>query len=180
MLRYMTSTGRLLVKPSADVAIVISADVLSQLAGLRQLVPHVPESGGLLLGRLFGSGDESAIEVVTAPGNGDVQSRFGFFRSSRHQRAVDNYWRRTAGEGTYLGLWHTHPEPVPTPSGVDLADWRRALKKDVFYGKGLVFAIVGMKAFSFWYGNSPRNIKFVGCFEIEKHVENLSAQRHTP
>lgn len=108
----MTSTGRLLVKPSLDVSIVLSADVLSRLAGLRQLAPQNPESGGLLLGRLFGNGNESAIEQASVPGRGDVQSRFGFFRSSRHQLAADRYWRQTAGEGTYLGLWHTHPELV--------------------------------------------------------------------
>lgn len=156
MLRYMTSTGRLLVKPSTDVSIVISTDVLSRLADLRQLDSHRPESGGLLLGRLFGGGNESAVEAVTVPGSGDRQSRFSFFRSSVHQRAAEQYWKRTGGEGTYLGLWHTHPEPVPSPSGVDLEDWRRALKKDVYHGSGLLFAIVGTTALGFGMEMPPR------------------------
>lgn len=180
MLRYMTSTGRLLVKPSTDVSIVISTDVLSRLADLRQLDSHRPESGGLLLGRLFGGGNESAVEAVTVPGSGDRQSRFSFFRSSVHQRAAEQYWKRTGGEGTYLGLWHTHPEPVPSPSGVDLEDWRRALKKDVYHGSGLLFAIVGTTALGFWYGNAPKKINFVGNFKIEKHVRNLSVTTNTP
>lgn len=180
MLRYMTSTGRLLVKPSADVSVVISTDVLSQLAALKQLDSHRPESGGLLLGRLFGDGNESAVEAVTVPGGGDKQSRFGFFRSSFHQRAAEKYWKRTDGEGTYLGLWHTHPEPIPNPSGVDMEDWRRALKKDVFHGRGLLFAIVGTRAVGFWYGSAPKKINFVGNFEIVKYVGNQSFQRYAP
>lgn len=175
----MKSTGRLLVKPSADVSIVISTDVLSQLANLRQQDSHQPESGGLLLGRLFGCGHDSAVEEITVPGRGDKQSRFSFFRSPHHQRAAEKYWKRTDGEGTYLGLWHTHPEHTPTPSGVDMDDWRRALKKDVFHGGGLIFTIVGTRAIGIWYGNSPKKINFVGNFEIEKHVRNLSSQRHT-
>lgn len=172
----MTSTGRLLVKPSADVSIVISADVLSRLAGLRQLESHRLESGGLLLGRLFGCGRESVVETVTMPGSGDKQSRFNFFRSSHHQNAAEKYWKQTGGQGTYLGLWHTHPELVPTPSGIDKIDWRRALKKDVFFGDGLLFAIVGTKDLGFWYGRSSKKIRFVGNFEIEKNVGNLSSQ----
>lgn len=180
MLRYMTSTGRLLVKPSTDVSVVISTDVLSQLADLRQLDSHRPESGGLLLGRLFRDGNESAVEAVTVPGKGDKQSRFSFFRSSVHQRAAEQYWKRTGGEGTYLGLWHTHPEPVPNPSGVDMDDWQRALRKDVFHGSGLLFAIVGTTALGLWYGNAPKKINFVGNFKIEKHVRNLSVTTNTP
>jgi integrative and conjugative element protein (TIGR02256 family) len=171
----MTSTGRLLVKASADVSFVVSTDVLPQLTDLRQMDPHLPESGGLLLGRLFGNGNQSAVEDVTVPGKGDRQSRFSFFRSTRHQRAADKYWKQTGGEGTYLGLWHTHPEPVPNPSGVDMEDWRRALKKDLFHGDGLLFTIVGTKAIGFWYGTAPKKIEFVGNFEMGKHVKNLSA-----
>lgn len=179
MLRYMKSTGRLLVKPSTDVSIVISTDVLFRLADLRQLDSHRPESGGLLLGRLFGGGNESAVEAVTVPGDGDRQSRFSFFRSSLHQRAAEKYWKLTGGEGTYLGLWHTHPELIPSPSEVDIEDWQRALKKDVFHGNGLLFAIVGMKALGFWYGISAKKIIFVGNFEIEKHVKHLYSTTNT-
>jgi len=178
VLLYMTSTDRLLVKPVEDVTIVIATDVLSRLVELRQLDSYRPESGGLLLGRLFGTSNEAAVEELTLPGSGDKQSRFGFFRSSSHQRAAESYWKRTGEKGTYLGLWHTHPERTPSPSGVDMEDWQRALKKDVFYGKGLLFAIVGTKAIGFWYGSKPKEVNFVGHFEIEQYVGNLYSQGH--
>jgi len=173
VLWYMKSTARLLVKPSDEVSIAISAEVLSRLIDLRQLDSQQPESGGLLLGRVFGDGSDAAVEEVTLPGKGDKQSRFGFFRSSYHQHLAEKYWKRTDGEGTYLGLWHTHPEPVPHPSGIDTDDWKRALKKDVFHGKGLLFAIVGTREMGFWYGASIKKIKFVGNFEVGEHVRNL-------
>lgn len=180
MLRYMKSTARLLVKADEGTSLVVSTEALSRLIELRQLESHMPESGGLLLGRLFGNGNESAVEQVTVPGKGDKQSRFGFFRSNHHQRAAEKYWRQTNGEGTYLGLWHTHPEPIPNPSGVDMDDWRRALKKDVYHGKGLLFAIVGTRMMGFWYGYTAKKITFVGNFEISKHVKNLSATGSAP
>lgn len=175
MLRYMTSTGRLLVKPSASVSIVVSVGVLSCFAKLRQLDLYRPESGGVLMGRVFGAGNEYAVEEVTVPCGQDKQSRSSFFRSPFHHRAAERYWKQTRGEGTYLGLWHTHPELTPKPSRVDMADWRRALKKDVFHGSGLLFVIVGTKELGFWYGGSSRRVNFLGNFEIKRYVDNLSS-----
>jgi hypothetical protein len=42
---------------------------------------------------------------------------------------------------------------VPRASSVDLADWRRRLRADVFDGDSLVFLIVGTEATCAWEGS---------------------------
>lgn len=168
----MTSTGRLLLQPSNQVSIVIASEVMTRLSHHRQTQLHQPESGGLLLGRIFGYGNDCVVEELTEPGYGDRQSRFRFFRSKRHQRMADTYWRRSGEKLTYLGLWHTHPESDPSPSSIDLEDWRRALNAGRYHVDGLLFTIIGTQSIGFWYGDPRRRIKLINRFEVAKHVYN--------
>lgn len=162
-----------MIKPSEDVSFVISRGAMRRILAQLQTYPNALESGGLLLGRIFGSGNDSAIEVATLPGKGDQQSRHSFYRSGRHQRIADKYWRKSGETRTYLGSWHTHPEARPAPSGTDMNDWRQALRKDVFYSKGLLFVIAGTDFFGFWHGKRPHRIRYMGHLEIAAYVNNL-------
>ena len=58
-----------------------------------------------------------------------------------HQRVVCGMFARSGGRSIYLGTWHTHPEPVPTPSGIDRKDWAACLRAN--RGRPLAFALVG-------------------------------------
>jgi integrative and conjugative element protein (TIGR02256 family) len=51
-------------------------------------------------------------------------------------------WKTTGGEVDYLGEWHTHPESIPSPSGIDQHEWSRLMSKRGG-GSPLVTAIVG-------------------------------------
>jgi integrative and conjugative element protein (TIGR02256 family) len=64
---------------------------------------------------------------------------------------IDQAWHISSGTCTYLGEWHTHPEPIPTPSVVDRSDWRRRLMTDQTT-KPLFFVIVGMEQTRVWQG----------------------------
>lgn len=59
-------------------------------------------------------------------------------------------WRDQSSTMAYLGLWHTHPEKDPTPSGVDLRDWQQAVSRDTFEGEQLFFPIVGTCQIRVW------------------------------
>ncbi len=117
-----------------------------------QDVPEKTEAGGVLLGRhLLGTSDV-IVDCVTDPMGGDRRSRFRFFRARKpHQEAVDQAWRRSGGTCVYLGEWHTHPEPHPSPSHIDWKNWQLKLRHNKF-GSPLFFVIVGTATTSVWEG----------------------------
>lgn len=84
------------------------------------------------------------VEVVTKlPAQWSAFSSVGF-----DMRAVEAERKRFFEQGLHcLGFWHTHPEPIPHPSGTDLqmaADHANASKR-LF--TGLLFLIVGKAPF---------------------------------
>ena len=108
----------------------------------RQTVATASESFGVLMGTTSVDRREIWIETVTTPMPRDRCSRFSFaLRDPGHQRAVSRKFASSAGRAIYLGTWHTHPEPVPTPSWIDLNDWVICLRAN--RGRPLAFAIVG-------------------------------------
>lgn len=99
--------------------VIISDEVQELFRQFRQLGKLDHEAGGILLGQMEGN----IILVTTAsiPGFGDKSSRFGFERDKkRAQEIIDYQFAISKGTIIYLGEWHTHPEPVPTPSGQDM------------------------------------------------------------
>lgn len=167
MLQFLKSSQRLLLTTKCGWQIVLAEEVLRQLYHHRQISDAAPETGGVLLGKLLLRDGAGVVEALTRPGRGDRQARFGFFRSERHHWEAQSYWRTTAQTGAYLGLWHSHPEAVPTPSSVDLTDWKRALQHDVFPGQGLLFAIVGTEAVGLWVGLKRKRLELIGHWAWE-------------
>ena len=110
----------------------------------RQTAAAASESFGVLMGTTSVDRREIWIEAVTTPMPRDRCSRFSFaLRDQGHQRAVSRRFASSDGSAIYLGTWHTHPEPVSTPSRVDLNDWVTCLRAN--RGRPLVFALVGSK-----------------------------------
>ena len=122
--------------------------------------PNAMEAGGVLMGRHIRGTRDVVVDSVTTPMRGDRRSRFSFHRSQRpHQRALNGAWESSQGTCVYLGEWHTHPEPYPTPSSIDLADWRKRLRHDVVDSESLFFVIVGQELCAAWEGfRSTREI----------------------
>lgn len=110
----------------------------------RQVHPDSNESFGVLIGST--SLDRRAIYVkqVTTPLPADLQTRCSFtLQDPQHQREVDSAHAKSGSSQIYLGTWHTHPDPIPSPSRVDKADWRKCIFRNVF--RPLVFIIVGTR-----------------------------------
>lgn len=137
----------------------IAAQALVLLSRHRQLSAKVPEAGGVLLGRHLLESEEVVVDEVTEPQVTDRRGRFSFFRSSRHDALARERWLATRETSGYLGLWHTHPEAVPTPSNVDEDDWRLALERDSFEGQHLHFIIVGTAALRVWVGRNGKPLQ---------------------
>ena len=124
------------------------------------------EAGGLALGYIDIETGGLLAEKLTLPGRGDKRSRTGFFRGPRHHMEAVEWHRSTGARGTILGLWHTHPEPIPHPSDTDWADLSNVLDHGTYNGLGLVYLIVGTEQIGSWFGQRGGRIHKIGHIPI--------------
>lgn len=105
----------------------------------------------MLLGRLIAGSRDVIVDEVTEPQAQDRSTRFSFFRARNpSQRLIDLAWDRSAGTRIYLGEWHTHPEPDPTPSCKDRRNWRRIVRRGEYAQDSLSFVILGQRETRVW------------------------------
>jgi integrative and conjugative element protein (TIGR02256 family) len=130
--------------------LIIVEHALRQLQAFAQHRWWNCEAGGVLLGRHLLDSHDVVVDEVSTPQNSDRRSRFGFFRSSKHEQVARQRWSQENSTSAYLGLWHTHPERDPTPSGVDRRDWQQAVAGDTYEGDRLFFPIVGTHRIRIW------------------------------
>ncbi|WP_109015962.1 Mov34/MPN/PAD-1 family protein [Novimethylophilus kurashikiensis] len=124
--------------------VLIPDQILAIFDTYRQVDFEAKESGGILLGKC--RGDHIELCYVTAPAMHDKRARTLFTRQPQiHQEIADRLWCESAGQITYLGEWHTHPEAVPEPSTIDVANSKDILKRHPS-GAVLLFIIVGTSA----------------------------------
>lgn len=148
----------LLHNPLAPEAFVLfEHHVLDGLSTHRQCRDEEPEAGGVLLG--LRRGVHLHIVGFTPPQARDIRTRFSFHRSAHgHQELARRAWKESGGYVDYVGEWHTHPEAQPTPSVIDLQEWRLICA----YPSQKVFVIVG--TVSTWVG--------VECCEAMRAAES--------
>jgi len=127
--------------------ILIEPHVIDLVRGYSQNHHDSFESGGILLG--YRRDDHLHIVDATIPQLGDKCMRFRFFRrDANHQKIALKRWKLSGNTMDYIGEWHTHPESMPTPSSLDMSEWKK------IYGTrqaGMVFLIVGWTG-SIWLG----------------------------
>jgi integrative and conjugative element protein (TIGR02256 family) len=124
---------------SGESMLLIEDEVLNELNPYRQTDARSCEGAGVLLG--YRRADHIHIVQATLPGADDVRSRFSFWRRDRsHQEIATREWHASGETKDYVGEWHTHPEPCPAPSSVDLSEWRALCQKRE---EPLIFLILG-------------------------------------
>src|SRR6266403_962419 len=117
----------------------------------RQLNERDPEAGGMMLGRLVVESSDLVVDEVTEPTKRDRKGSFFFIRRRRRsQRRVNQAWLGSNGTLNYLGEWHSHPEDDPTPSHVDIENWRHISTEARFEQGFMLFAIVGRERTRLW------------------------------
>jgi integrative and conjugative element protein (TIGR02256 family) len=134
----------------------LSGRTVATMLRFRQLRPEQEEAGGIVLGRFLRDAPNVIIDAVTTPRKHDQRNRFTFFRSVSHQETLDQAWHASAGTTVYLGEWHTHPEPIPHPSGRDFRSWHDLLEHPSIPNDALFFVIVGQSALKVWEGAGDR------------------------
>lgn len=121
-------------------------------------VGDLPERGGVLLGTVHERG--LLVTVATTPTRLDRQFRYLFERLPfGHGAVARRLWRSSAGTTRYIGEWHTHPQDIPTPSSIDLDEWRK-LAKVRADKRPLLAVIVGRHELhvELAYGNGSREL----------------------
>lgn len=136
--------------------IEISFSALSKILIYQQKYINLPESGGILIGRVLEQSNNVIVDIVTEPCTFDRQKRFSFFRSNAHQNTLNEMWKKSNGTLNYLGEWHTHPEKDPTPSNIDFSNWYKKLKAKNIESTHLYFIIIGTEQIGVWQGNTTK------------------------
>jgi integrative and conjugative element protein (TIGR02256 family) len=118
---------------------VIQPRVLTTLERNQQFRPRDTEAGGQLFGRLIDN--QLSVELATGPRPTDIRTRYSYKPDRRAEQVeIDRYHRQGL---LFLGDWHTHPEPCPSPSPQDLQSIREAFKESTHHLNGLMLVIAG-------------------------------------
>jgi integrative and conjugative element protein (TIGR02256 family) len=119
--------------------LILTADVAAHLSANRQLKWWQSESCGLLFALI--EGREIVVCDATGPYPRAWRARFGCaIDPVRAQQEIDD--RHPSGLH-YIGEWHSHPEPVPNPSGRDEATMKSRVTESSHALNGFIFMIVG-------------------------------------
>ena len=138
-------------------ALDINSDVLKLLSEYKQIESNSAEAGGFLIGYTQKQFKNVIVEYITKPQKLDYRSRLAFRRKDRMHFKILNVFRGRKSD--YLGTWHSHPQKVPSPSKIDLDDWRECLLKEKTNSGYIIFLILGTDEFRVWAGDlSSREI----------------------
>lgn len=121
--------------------LTFSDAVITHLEKCRQSRFWQAEAGGLLFARL--SADEVLVELATGPRRTDRRSRWSYHPDrAAEQREIDEIHPRDL---YFVGTWHSHPESIPKPSGVDLHSLAESFRLSTHHLNAFVLAIIGQQ-----------------------------------
>nr|WP_317188058.1 Mov34/MPN/PAD-1 family protein [Acinetobacter gerneri] len=75
-------------------------------------------------------------------------------------------WNESKKFYNFQGLWHTHPEDVPTPSPTDLRDIDTVLNGITNLNDPVLYLIIGRVKTGIWIGRKNFKIKLLGYIEL--------------
>jgi integrative and conjugative element protein (TIGR02256 family) len=140
-----------------DFSIIIYKNVLEAIKKYRQLNLNDMESGGMLIGSITKDEKIVVINDMTFPLKEDIQNRYKFVRSTKHNQLLKEKWLKSEKTLMYLGEWHTHPQDNPEYSSQDYKNWKRLLRDSFTYIDYLIFIIAGRKTYKIWIGSRVNN-----------------------
>jgi len=125
--------------------ILFTPEVLDVFSKYQQTGLSMMEAGGYLIGQQFEN--QLVVQVATEPGVGDTRKRFFFRRNKcRGQRIVDEIWGASGKKMIIAGEWHSHADPFPVPSEIDIKQAIRSFDKGHFPLDFMVIVIVSKHA----------------------------------
>lgn len=142
--------------------ILLHSQSLQILEKFTQYKQKNPEAGGIILGKIIDK--QINILKLSVPTQLDKSSRTNFERNKITAQIILDYeFLNSSGQIIYLGEWHTHPEPYPSPSGTDIKMLKNQFSNNQLNTDFLILIIKGTK------GIYIRIIEERGYFE--KNIE---------
>jgi len=143
----------------------ILADVFAEINKWLQIDSSSPESGGYILGYKHVKTGNISLEFITTPLLLDFKTRNNFkIKDPKHQLQIFNAKTK---KSFYMGVWHTHPQKIPTPSSIDWNDWYETLESDQSACEYILFLIAGTDGIRVWAGD-PLTKQINEIYECEK------------
>ncbi|KES09316.1 hypothetical protein SASC598O02_015930 [Snodgrassella alvi SCGC AB-598-O02] len=125
--------------------VIIADEVLDIWRKYQQVDIKDNEACGILIGGYNEKQNKIFIDLCTELQKADLRKRTFFtLKDPFHQKRVNDVFISSQQTQFYLGTWHSHPENYPSPSNVDLQDWKKCIKRNS-HNKFMVFAIIGLK-----------------------------------
>lgn len=138
------------VSDDGTIILSVTSTVIDNWQSLKQDKKEKTEAFGVLIGGQNHNGSRFWIEACTTPLAKDKSTRASFdLKDTRHQKFVDKHFKESSGTSSYLGTWHSHPEPLPSPSHIDLKDWHSCCARNP--DRKLIFVIVGTSHFCMYH-----------------------------
>ena len=132
----------------------ILTDVLDEISCWIQNESLQNESGGYIVGYQHKKTGNIVLESVSAPYSLDNRSRIHFdMKDPKHRLFLLKAKKR---KSYYMGVWHTHPQSIPTPSNIDWEDWRQTLVEDKTACEYIFYIIAGTNGMRVWVGNKTQ------------------------
>ncbi|MCJ8312386.1 MAG: ThiF family adenylyltransferase, partial [Pseudomonadales bacterium] len=137
--------------------VILPHSVQEQLIEFKQDNLSDCESAGLLVGHVRNNGDVW-INKITKPKEKDIRTRAYFkLDADAHQNELNDIHTSSDQLLGYIGTWHTHPQNIPTPSGLDVSDWKKHCNENV--DRPLIFVVVGLKQVSVYIIESDEAVE---------------------
>lgn len=119
--------------------VLITDEAIASMIRHRQKSLNDKEAGGQLFAKF--EGDNAIIVEATEPKPFDKRSRYGFIPSQWLQRQeIKSKYKQGKH---FVGDWHTHPQPLPSPSGDDKESMIDCFRKSRHELKAFLMVIVG-------------------------------------
>ncbi|WAJ69532.1 Mov34/MPN/PAD-1 family protein [Catenovulum adriaticum] len=109
------------------------------------------EACGFIIGGYEASNNLIIVDQCTTPGIKDIRTRYTYkLKDPKHHAAVVNAYNSSGGYSNFLGVWHTHPERIPSPSDIDINGWNHLIKENDSIIPAFLFVIVGTEKTNFY------------------------------
>lgn len=119
--------------------LVFTRPVLDHFRKHRQDGPRKREAGGQIFARF--RLPDIMLQEVTGPRAVDRRTRLSYWPDrASEQREIKSRHKRNLH---FIGDWHTHPEDIPKPSGMDISSIQGAFSKSNHSLNGFILVIVG-------------------------------------
>ena len=119
--------------------LVLESSVVAHLEAHRQLRPQRREAGG----QLFAAFSDGSVIVTEATGPRPTDRRTRTSYRADRKAEQQEILKRHGRGFHYVGDWHTHPSPRPSPSDVDYRSIQDSVRQSSHQLHGFVLIVVG-------------------------------------